>query len=62
MRPGNFFAEPETLTALELMFTTGFWRIMLLVWSPVIFVGVVYFGYKYYKKYKASLQVEAENI
>lgn len=41
--------EPVKQTTLDLIMSTGFIKIMLIVWSPLILVGLIWFAIRYYK-------------
>lgn len=41
--------EPVMQSTLELITSVGFIKIMLLVWSPLILIGLIWFVVKYYK-------------
>lgn len=46
--------EVETLSILDVMLTSGFWKIILVVNSPLIFVGIGILTYRYYKNKRES--------
>lgn len=37
----EYFKEPEPMSTLELVTSTGFTRMMLLIWSPVIILVLI---------------------
>ncbi len=41
--------EPVQQTILELVTSTGFIKIMLLIWSPLILIGIIWLAIRYYK-------------
>lgn len=48
----KYTMEPVKQTTLDLMMSTGFIKIMLLVWSPIIIIAIIWLAVKYYKNKK----------
>ena len=46
----EYFKDPEPMTTFELITSSGFIKIMLLVWSPIIITILFILLYRYIQK------------